>query len=62
MENDKKYYKERLQRARKQRLVGLKNAFKTIDCFAECSLNPELYGYYEQVKIHLIKQYSSKND
>ena len=56
--DDKKYYKERLERARSQRLIGLKNAFKTIDCFAEASYDPELYEMYRKVKRSLIKSYS----
>lgn len=57
--DDKKYYKERLLRAREQRWRALKNAFATIDCYAECSLNPEDYGYYEVVKKRLTKIYSN---
>lgn len=55
---DKKHYKERLKRSRHQRLVGLKNAFSTIDCFAIHSLSPDLYNKYEEVKKSLINNYS----
>lgn len=55
--DDKKYYKQRLQRARKQRYVGLKNAFNIVQAFAEPSLPPVLFEKYEQVKEYLLKQY-----
>lgn len=58
MENDKKYYKERLSFARKQRLNLLKLYFKMIDGFAEPSLDPNLYAKYLEVKKDLIKNYS----
>lgn len=48
------------QFAQKQRLIALKNAFKTIDAFAQPSLDPETYSNYEDVKSNLIKNYSRK--
>jgi len=60
MKNDKKYYKERLSFARQQRLNALKIAFKMIDEFAKCSLNPDLYAKYIEVKKDLIKNYSKE--
>lgn len=58
MTGDKEYYKKRLERARYQRLMGLKNAFATIDCFAVHSLSPELYAKYKEVKKSLLINYS----
>lgn len=60
MTEEQKYLKYGLQRAKKQRLIALKNSFKTIDCFAECSLAPEDYNSYERIKNELIKTYSGK--
>lgn len=60
MQGDKEYYKHRLERARKQRLIALKAAFKIIDAFAQPSYTPDIYADYERVKNYLIKQYSEK--
>lgn len=50
--------KKQLKQAKKQRLIALKLALKTIDCFSIPSLPPDLYGKYEDVKESLIKNYS----
>lgn len=47
-----------LKRAKCQRLVGLKNAFKTLDAFVIPSVDPDTCENYENLKRDLEKRYS----
>ncbi len=51
---------EELKRAKIQRLHGLINAMKTMDAFAVCSLSPDVFSKYEDVKKELLEMYSDK--
>lgn len=51
-----------LKRAQVQRIIGLSNAFRTIDAFALPTLDPKLYEKYEEVKNHLLKIYNDGLD
>ena len=46
-----------LLQAQKQRFISLKNAFNTIRCFAEPSLDPEQFESFEELERILIKRY-----
>lgn len=48
----------KLKRAQVQRLHGLINAMKTMDAFAICSLPPDMYSKYDDVKNELLRNYS----
>jgi hypothetical protein len=49
--------KHAYERASKQRLEALKNAYKTIDQFAIGSCDPETFQQYEESRDYLIKHY-----
>lgn len=45
------------QKASEQRFISLQNAFKTIHCFAEPSLNPEEFEQFENLERVLLERY-----
>jgi hypothetical protein len=49
-----------LQLAEMQRFEALKNAFKTIHAFADCSCSPHQMDEFEIVERYLIKMYKPK--
>ncbi len=52
----------KIKLARDQRFRSLKNAFDTIDAFADPSLDPETFDKYESAKWELLEVYRSTDE